>query len=303
MNGTNRVNRRDVLRAAGCALVLSPMAADGAEMFRDSEPAYTRNSLLGDGLEVSITPGEGWCDKIDDYSVTIKIGEGGLPVGDSIGIVNGSLMDRWQFTFPSHFWGKRQPWQSTYPGEPNYVSAICSRTGVKLDLKLGQPLPKGHDNRPTHFVTALRNRKRSVLEISAGEGLKEGDVIEIQWRNVKAPSYAMCYLFMPFRFSKLPQLDRDLPIRRGEFDDLPRIRIKGHTAASLNITCRPLQGVGEEFSLNLAAIDEYGNPAEDFEGDVQLTANKSLSLPDSIIFHKDDRGCKRIQGLYGSTPG
>lgn len=303
MNARNRVNRRDVLRAAGCAMVLSPVTSGGAVISRGPDPIYTRNSLLGKGSEVSIMPSEGWRDKRSDYSVRIKLGEGGLPAGDSIGIVNGSLMDRWQFTFPSHFWDMRQPWQSNDPGEPNYVSATCSLAGVKLDLTLGQPLPKGHDNRPSHFVTALRNRKRSVLEISAGEGLLEGDVVEIQWRNVKAPPYAMCYLFMPFRFSKLPQLDRDLPIRRGEFDDLPRIRVKGHTAASLHVTCRPLQGVSETFSLNVAAIDEYGNPAEDFEGDVQLTADKSVSLPESITFTKDDRGCKRIEGLCGSKPG
>ena len=153
-------------------MVLTPMTSSGTVISGGPDPIYTRNSLLGKGSEVSITPSEGWRDKRSDYSVMIKLGEGGLPAGDSIGIVNGSLMDRWQFTFPSHFWDKRQPWQSTDPGQPNYLSATCSRAGVKLDVKLGQPLPKGHDNRPSHFVTALRNRKRSVLEISAGEGLQ-----------------------------------------------------------------------------------------------------------------------------------
>ena len=227
-----KVNRRDFLEVTAGAAVFAPMAAGGAVISSEPGPVFRDNSLLGERAEVSISPCEGWRDRTSDYRITIKLGEEGLPAGDSIGIVNGSLMDRWQFTFPSHFWDERQPWQSTDAGQPNYVSATCSRAGVKLDVKLGQPLPKGHDNRPSHFVNALRNRKRGVLEISASEELKEGDVIEIQWRNVKAPSYAMRYLFMPFLFSKLPELDRDLPIRRGEFDDLPRIRIKGHTAAS-----------------------------------------------------------------------
>ena len=302
MEDADRINRRDFLEVTACASLFAPMAASGAVISPKPGPVFRNNALLGERAEVSISPREGWRDRMSDYSITIKLGEGGLPVGDSLGIVNGSLMDRWQFTFPSHHWGERQPWQSTDPAGPNYISATCSRVGAKLDVKLGQPLPKGHDNRPSHFVTALRNRKRSVLEISSREGLKEGDVIEIQWRNVKAPSYAMRYLFMPFLFSKLPQLDRDLPIRRGEFDDLPRIRIKGHTAGSLHVTCRPLQGVGEKFFLNVAAIDEYGNPAEDFDGDVQLSADKSLSLPESVTFTKDDRGCKRIEGLYGAKP-
>jgi len=303
MEDADRVSRRNFLEATACGAVFAPMAAGGAVISSEAGPVFRDNFLLGEAAEVSISPCEGWRDRTSDYCITIKLGECGLPVGDSLGIVNGSLMDRWQFTFPSHHWGERQPWQSTDPGGPNYVLATCSRVDARLDVKLGQPLPKGHDNRPSHFVTALKKRKRSVLEISSREGLKEGDVIEIRWKNVKAPPYAMRYFFMPFLFSKLPQLDRDLPIRRGEFDDLPRIRIKGHTAASLHVTCRPLQGVGEKFFLNVAAIDEYGNPAEDFDGDVQLSANKSLSLPASITFAKDDRGCKRIDSLYGSKPG
>jgi hypothetical protein len=303
MANAKKLNRRGFLEVSAGAAVVAPMAARGAVISSETDPVFTDNSLLGERAEVSISPCEGWRDRTSDYCITIKLGEGGLPAGDSIGIVNGSLMDRWQFTFPSHHWGERQPWQLTDPGEPNHISATCSRVGVKLDVKLGQPLPKGHDNRPSHFVTAVRNRRRSALEISTSAGLKKGDVIRIQWRNVKAPSYAMCYLFMPFLFSRLPQLDRDLPIRRGEFDDLPRVRIKGHTAACLHVTCRPLQGVNEKFFLNVAAIDEYGNPAEDFDGDVQLRADTSLSLPASVTFTKDDRGCKRIEGLYGPKPG
>jgi len=303
MQDDNRVNRRDVLRAAGCAIALSPVMSAGGAIFRGPDPLYTRNSLLGEGSEVGITPSEGWRDKTSDFSMYIKLGKGGLPAGDSMGVVNGSLMDRWQFTFPSHFWGQRQPWQSADRVKPNHLSARCSRAGVKLEVKLGQPLPKGHDSRPAHFVAALRNRKRSVLEISAGEGLKEGDVIEIQWRNVKAPSYAMRYLFMPFLFSKLPELDRDLPIRRGEFDDLPRIRIKGHTAVRLHVACRPLQGVQSKFSLHVAAIDEFGNSAEDFDGDVRLSADKSLNLPPTVRFKKEDRGCRRVEGLSAFEPG
>lgn len=284
-------------------MIFPPMASSGAMIAGDPGPIHAQHSLLGEGAEVKITPGEGWRDRISDYSMTIKLGKEGLPAGDSLGIVHGSLMDRWQFTFPSHFWRERQPWQSADRGKPNHLAATCNRAGVKLEVKLGQPLPKGHDNRPSHFVKALRDRKRGVLEISASEELREGDVIEIQWKDVKAPSYAMRYLFMPFLFSKLPELDRDLPIRRGEFDDLPRIRVKGHTAVALHVTCRPLQGVYELFFLNVAAIDQYGNPAEDFVGDVQLSADKSLTLPESVRFEKEDRGCKRIDGLRGSEPG
>jgi hypothetical protein len=294
--------RRNFLKAAGCAVALPVVSSDSAMLFGDSE-SFENNALLGEGSLVRMTPSEGWRDQTSQYSMVITIGKDGLLLGDSLGVVNGSMMDRWQFTFPSHFWNARQPWQSADPGSPNHLSVACSRAGVSLNIRLGEPLPKGHDNRPSHFVQALRDRKRSVLEISADQELREGDVVEIHWKNVAAPSYAMRYFFMPFLFSNLPELDRDLPIRRGEFDDLPRIRIKGHSAVSLHVACRPLHGVDEEFSLNIAAIDEYGNPAEDFEGEVRLSADESLNLPELVRFTEADQGCKRILGLSARQSG
>ena len=294
------LNRRRFLKAAGCTLALSPLGSAFAVI--TPGVIFKNNALLGKGSEVSITPAEAWRDKSDNFTITVKLGEGGLPVGDSLGLVNGSLMDRWQFTFPSHFWGARQPWH-TSEGGPGSIHVKCSQPDVKVSVKSGQPLPKGHDNKPSHFVKALRNRKRGVLEISADKALKVGDIITIEWRNVKAPPYAMRYLFMPFLFSKLPELDRDLPIRRGEFDDLPRIRVKGHTAVGLHVTCRPMQSLKKTFYLNIAAIDKYGNPAEDFTGNVRLAADKSISLPKTITFAPEDRGCKRIEGIEGSKVG
>jgi hypothetical protein len=303
MSRRDKWNRRDFLKVAGCAASLAPLTSAGALVSDDARSVSRECPLLGKGASVGITPGEGWRDKAGDYRITLTLGKEGLPAKDSIGILHGSFLDRWQFTFPSHFWHKRSPWQSVDGNLPNFLAATCSRAGVTLNLKVGQPLGKGHPNGPSDFVNALAKRMRCVLEISASEGLRESDVIEIAWKNVHAPSYAMRYHFMAFRFSKLPALDRDLPIRRGEYDDLPSIRIKGHGATSLYVTCRPMQGAGEKFSLNIAAIDEYGNPAEDFEGDVQLRADESLHLPKSVRFGPDDRGCKRTEGVQGSKPG
>ena len=294
------LNRRRFLKAAGCTLALSPLGCK--TLSGHSAKVYKNNALLGTDSEVSITPNEAWREKNGIYTITVKLGEGGLPVDDSLGIVNGSLMDRWQFTFPSHFWGGRQPWHTSGDG-PGSIHVKCSRPGVKVSVKSGEPLPKGQDNKPSHFVRALKNRKRAVLEISSSKDLQKGDIITIEWRDVKAPPYAMRYLFMPFLFSKLPELDRDLPIRRGEFDDLPRIRVKGHTAVNLHVTCRPMQSINNRFSLNIAAIDQYGNPAEDFTDNVRLDADKSISIPRTIIFAPEDRGCKRIEGIQGSKVG
>ena len=54
MENTNRVNRRDVLKVAGCAMVFSPMTSSGAVISRDLGPIYTNNSLLGKGAETAV---------------------------------------------------------------------------------------------------------------------------------------------------------------------------------------------------------------------------------------------------------
>jgi len=260
--------------------------------------------LLGAGAGIAVTPTECWREKTADYAFQMKLGEDGLSAEDSIGLVHGSLLDHWQFMFPSHFWDQCNPWQSTNPNQPNYLAATCSRSDIGINITVDEPFPKSPDNKsPSHFVKSLHKRKRAVLELRADQKLSQGDIITVQWHNVKSPAYAMRYFFMAFRFSALPKLDRDLPIRKSEFDTLPYIRVKGHSATTLHVTCRPLHAVDEPFSLNVAAIDLYGNPAEDFEGIVQLKAAPALKLPASVTFTRNDRGCKRIAGLSGTRPG
>ncbi len=254
--------------------------------------------LLGPGTTVHITPDDVWSRKQQDYTITLTLGEDGLPAHESIGIVNGSFIDRWKFSFASHWWGQEQPWQTTDEKKPNYVTATCSRQNVQLHLKVGEEGPqKPFVNTPNHFVRSIRERMRFVLELSADQTLRAGDTITLGWRHVQAPDYAMRYFFLPFRFSKLPELDRDLPIRKGNFYGLPSIRVKGRAAEYLHVTCRPLHAVDEQFSLNIAAIDKFGNLAEDFHGTVKLTTDCDSDVPQTVMFSKDDRGHKLIKNV------
>ena len=268
-------------------------------------PGGGLDPLLGPGTKVDITPGTAWREKETSFEIRITLGAEGLPVNDSIGIVNGSYIDRWKFGFPSHWWGHESPWQAGDAGRPGYVSVSCSRKDAGVRLAVGESGgKKPFCNQPSHFVRSLKERMRYVLEISAEKDLKEGDVLAIRWNRVKAPAFATRYFFLPFRYSRLPERDRDLPIRRGEFDLLPAIRVRGHGARRLHVFCRPLVGAGESFDLGLAAVDEYGNPAEDFEGEVRLSCpGKGVVLPERIVFTGEDRGAKRVRGIRAAEPG
>lgn len=261
-------------------------------------------ALLGPGTTIRITPTEVWRGKQEDYTIIITLGEDGLPAHESIGIVNGSYIDRWKFSFASHWWGEEQPWQTMDEEKSNYVTATCSRQDVHLNLKVGEEGPnKPFVNTPNHFVRSLTERMRFVLELSSDRTLQAGDTVTIQWKRVQAPDYAMRYFFLPFRFSKLPKLDRDLPIRTGDFYSLPSVRVKGHTAEYLNVTCRPLHAINERFSLNIIAIDKYGNLAEDFRGTVILTIDDDNDFPKTVTFSKDNRGRKLIQNVHIDEAG
>ena len=255
-------------------------------------------SLLGPGTRIQITPTEVWREKQEDFTITITLGEGGLPANESIGIVNGSYIDRWKLSFASHWWGEEKPWQTTDEKKSNYITAICNRQRVNLNLKVGEEGPKKpFENTPNHFVRSLRERMRFVLEMSPDKDLRSGDIITIRWKRVQAPNYAMQYFFLPFRFSKLPELDRDLPIRTGDFYSLPSIRVKGHSAEYLHVSCCPLHAVNETFYLNIAAIDKYGNLAEDYIGTAKLTTDCDNNFPETVTFSKEDNGHKRIKTL------
>ncbi|MHC4502043.1 MAG: DUF3604 domain-containing protein [Planctomycetota bacterium] len=274
--------------------------------------AGSLSAILGEGSRVGIEPAAAPRRTSATFDIIIELGKGGLPRTDSLGIVNGTYLDRWKFAFPSHHWGGQPPWQIDDPTAPAYTTASCSRPGVSVSLKVGRSGGrKPYVNQPSHFVRSLRERLRHVLEVAADGDLAEGDTIRIRWGDrsggspgVVSPVFATRYYFMPFRYSLLPARDRDLPIRRGEFALLPAIRVEGRDAVRLHVFCRPLQGVNEAFDLGIAAVDECGNPAEDFEGDVLLSCRgEGVMFPKRVRFGRTDRGTKRVTGLRASAAG
>jgi len=114
----------------------------------------------------------------------------------------------------------------------------------------------------------------------------------------------MHFYFFPFKYSRLPRYDRDLPIRQGEYETLPCIRVKGKPAVKLHLTAQPLIGKGEQFSLHIAAVDEYGNLDEDFTGTLNITSSDSSAiLPQNVIISSKHKGYRTIKNLRLSTTG
>lgn len=312
--------RRRFLRAgaAAGAGLLSPAMAWSADKLPESsqprEPGLA--ALVGIGTRVSITPNLVWRETPTPFQIVIRLGMEGLRKGEPLGLINGSYIDRWKFGFPSHWWGEEPPWQTNEPAAPNYTTASCSREDVTIALTVGtrgwrtHPRPP-YGNAVGHFGRSLRNRLRYVLELTGDGDLHQGDTIVIAWGDPRrgspgagTPAAGMNYFFMPFQFDRLPEHDGELPIRRGEYRSLPCIRVRGRQATRFHLACPVLAAQGESFTLTLAALDQYGNAAEDYEGEVALSADGAgIAVPQSVRFTKADRGARVVENLCANKPG
>jgi hypothetical protein len=240
---------------------------------------FFSNPLLGNTTKISVSPDKVQSESYNTFTFTIILGESGLAKGESIGIVSGSNIDRWQFLWPDQMWGSECPWQTDRPQDDNYITANCSNSDAELTLNVGQLGGfKPYCNERAHLVRSLRDRQRYVLEINAGSELRQGDVITVTWgdkrygsKGVKAPVTAIEYYFMPFRYSLLPLLDNKTPARRGGFDTLPSITVAGKNAVRLYVTAQPFVQAGNDFEVKISALDEYCSLDENFSGSVKLT--------------------------------
>ena len=262
--------------------------------------------LLGEGATVDISPNVVRSDSWNSFEIRIRLGKGGLSEKDSIGIVCGSNLDRWQMRYPSHIWGTYKPWQACDPAAAGFVTASCCSRDVELDLSVGSSGGnKPFHNLPGHFVRSLKKRLRYVLEVTPLARLSEGEGIIVRWGDttwgspgVRAPSVAIDYFFLPFKYSSLGKYDEELPIRRGDFACLPCIRVKSKEAVRFHIAVQPLIGKGESFDIHLAAIDEYGNLAEDFAGKIILSCtDKRAKFSKEIALASRHKGKLKVKGF------
>ncbi len=268
--------------------------------------------LLGQGGNVEVTPSTVVSRSWNTFEFKLTLGVGGLAVEDSLGLVCGANIDRWQFQFASHIWGVYTPWQAHDPAAPNFIAVACSRANATPRIRIGSSGGlKLFANRADHFVRSLRNRFRYVLEIISDNPLRKGDTLSITWGDttwgspgVQAPCLAFRQFFLPFKYSLLPRYDRDLPIRRGEFEALPSIRVTGGAATRLHCAIQPLAGRGEKLRLHCAAIDNYGNLDENFTGYTSIhSSDKTGQIPAKLRFTRNHKGWRVVKGLQFHKAG
>ena len=270
------------------------------------------DGLLGRGARVEVSPAVVVSRAWSTFEFRVTLGAGGLALNDSLGMVCGSNIDRWQFQFASNIWGRYTPWQTDDPAAPNFLTVTCSRAGVTPEVCIGASGGlKPFHNEADHFVHSLAERFRYVLEVASSKRLRKGDTICITWGDttygslgVQAPSLAFAYYFLPFKFSLLPRYDRELPIRQGNFEVLPCVRVTGKTATRLHCAVKPLAAKGERLRIHCAAVDEYGNLDENFRGTVEVrSSDKTAEIPAKISFTSRHKGRRKVDDVRLNRKG
>jgi Protein of unknown function (DUF3604) len=264
---------------------------------------------FGKGAEMSMSPDVVASDSVNTITIKLTLGAGGLGASDSVGLLCGSNIDRWQFQYTSHMWGQLTPWQTMDPTAPNYLTVTCSRKGAEVNVAIGESGGlKPFQNQPDHIIRCLKLRYRYVLELSANKKLQKGDTITIIWGDttwkspgVGSPGVAMDYYFLPVRYSRLPRYDRDLPSRQGKYGQLPSIRVKGKETVRFHITAQPLVQKGEKVDVHVVAVDEYGNLAEDFVGKAKVSGSGKAAK--NLLFRARDKGCVTLKDVQFSNIG
>ena len=94
-----------------------------------------------------------------------------------------------------------------------------------------------------------------------------------------------------------------------EIEKDPEIRVVGGAAETWQLACPQTPERGETFSTIVRGVDSWGNPAEEFTGDVSVRKSRSNwreedTVPGRVKFSSGDGGVKRVGGarLTGEGP-
>ena len=181
--------------------------------------------------------------------------------------------------------------QTEDPQAPNYVTVSAtgrSRISYRFDLK-GYVRPY---------------QKCLVIDVEEW-GLAEGDSITVTYGDTSAGSPGM--VMQTFREQSFEFRVAVDPFGTGEFVELeeqPTLEIVPAGAAKLVVIAPTRVAVGEEFSIGVKLEDEWGNPAVDYAGKVELENYQDFTgLPAVYLFAEEDQGVRRFTGVMCERSG
>ncbi len=205
------------------------------------------------------------------WTITYTAGPDGIAVGGSV-----------RFELPYGF----TPPQLHWPLDQGYVSAVCSRRDVRLQLSLEPPVKL--EPEPFYYVTRWG---RMVYVQVLGQPLREGDTVALNYGHtptlspmVYAPHFAQR---LEFTVATDVTGTRAAPFSGYTLiAEQPALRIVGNVPKSLTVVIPSIVEVGETFPVRVRGIDEYGNlghpPPTDVDVLARLDDLQTVPLADAV---------------------
>jgi hypothetical protein len=234
--------------------------------------------------EVSVAPDSGVAGEYGTWTVTYRVGSTGIHAGGGVRV---QLPDNW-------YYGPRKSpivLQATEPNHSNYVSAKCSRAGVKL-----RTIVEDQPDSVFSKIVRVSNMTHSqgyydliVRTIVLNGELSSGDTLSIVYGDRSLGSKGMRAGMITGRKMAITfAIDTE---GRGQFRlhaKPPAVSIVPGLAADIILTANSQMLVGQAATLRLAVVDRYRNPVSNFRGEVAIrTYAGHADIPNVVRFSGD----------------
>jgi hypothetical protein len=225
----------------------------------------------GEG-EAIVTPDEMTRGAWGDYQIVFMAGPSGIAQGGSVRI---DLPTRATFFGLSDELNWSKP-QTINPYGIGFVSVSPAKRFAVSILTLEHP-------KTGNFSY--------MIKIVATEYIQPNETIVIEYRNARAQWITQLAYFRVFT-----DINGDGTSR--EISRSPSVDVKGGPARTMRIVIPSILGVGEEFDLKIAVLDELGFRANGYTGTVTFQSQGMLhNIPSSYTFTEDDESVHVFSGV------
>ena len=183
------------------------------------------------------------------------------------------------------------------PAASGYVSVTCSNLSVGLTLSYQE---QGYldDWRSGVAIKVAKGFLCQGDEVTLVLGDTDGGGPGIRAQTFPESRHTYKIVVDTFNRKHFYELEHD-----------PEIRVVGGAPETWHLACSQTPKLGEEFSAIVRGVDSWGNPAEEFTGEVSVRKSRSNwseedEAPGRVTFSFGDGGVKRVGGarLTGEGP-
>jgi len=236
-----------------------------------------------------ISPTEVMRGETKNFTLTFTVGTEGVSPGGGIklGFPN---WDTFNGVAANIDWSVPQRVTSNDPG---FIEVGASIRGSNI-FRITDFIISGPKDGQEPFNNHNKNVRELIIVNTSNYTLQTGDKIYIRYKNAKAQLFPQD---VEFTISVMASETSNY-VRVAES---PRILVKGQAASKIRAIAPSIIRKNEQFNLKLAAVDNDGFRANNFTGEVTISANGTFLR--NYVFTPEDFSVALVSGLEFTTTG